>query len=205
MPRQASALASDFAGHLRYLDMTRRKMEHLFAQDLVVRRDIEQVYLGLFMDCMTSFERLIEDPFVGLMAGRLLLGNTPSRRLITFRSQRDVRPVIFGGRQYVDWIPYNQTINRARIFFHNGEPFTMLDTRERNFIEQCSIVRNAIAHKSDHSRKRFVESVLGNQRLMPRERYPAGYLRGVFRYAPIQTRYEHFAFSMAAITRKLCN
>ena len=205
MPRDAITLALQYTAHLRYLDITREKMERLFTNGVIVRRDIEQVYVGLYMDCMTSLETVFEDLFVGLLSGRYFVSSRSNIALITFRNRRAVRPMVYGGRRYVDWIPYDQTIDRAKIFFQNGEPFTNLNAAQRQFIEQCALVRNALAHKSMHAKRRFENGVLGNQQLTPRERTPAGYLRGTFRVAPTQTRYEHFTMSMAAIAQTLCS
>ena len=71
MPRSATTLSNRFAGHLRFLNMTRNKMERLLSTNDIVTRDINQVYAGLYLDAVASFERLIEELFIGLASGRL--------------------------------------------------------------------------------------------------------------------------------------
>ena len=37
----------------------------------IVRRDIEQIYKGLYLETVCSFERFLEDLFLGLLVGRI--------------------------------------------------------------------------------------------------------------------------------------
>ena len=207
MSRNALTLSENFAGHLRYLELTRRKMERLYSAGSVVRRDIEQIYSGLYMDSLTSFESLIEDLFVGLLSGRFsAVSQGAGAPLATFKNKQAVINVVYGGRNYVDWLPYNRTSERAKIFFRDGVPFTNLDKNDENHILQCLSVRNAIAHKSDHAKRLFERRVLANHSpLMAREKTPTGYLRSVFRQNPAQTRYEQLVVGLSAIATKLCS
>lgn len=203
MARQASALSSELIGHLRRLDSTRRKLENLFRAGKVTRLDIEQVYIGLYLDAIVSFERFVEQYFVSLLVtGRLIApsGTTPR---VTFASSMVARDVILGGKSYVDWFPYKLTEKRANAFFRSGIPFTGLSNSEKNIIEDLLTIRNAIAHKSDHSISKFERSVIGNLTLPRKERTPPGFLRSIFRTTPIQSRYENLILEMAAIATKL--
>lgn len=204
MPRPASNLAVAFIGHLKYLEKTRAKIEALAARGAVVRRDAEQVHVGLYLDAITSFEHLIEDLFIGLLVGRIRCASQVIAPRVSFQSDRVARDIVFGGRNYVDWFPYGNAEQKARAFFRKGLPFTGLDRTDKTQLEQLLIVRNAIAHKSDHSKRMFEDKVLSSLTLMPRERTPAGFLRSVFRIAPTQTRYEDLVATMAAVASKLC-
>ena len=206
MPKDAVALCSGFTGHLRYLDMTRKKMETLYLKRIVVKRDIEQVYLGLFMDTLTSFEQLIEELFVGLLSRRFVVQQAIIVPLMIFKNTKAIRPVIYGGRQYVDWLPYHRTETLAGVYFEGGGPFTNLDKNNKKSIEQCSIVRNAIAHKSKHAKNRFERVVLAQHaHLMTPEKKPAGYLRGEIQDNPVRTRYEYLAAELESVSWKLCS
>ena len=205
MPNDAKTLAAKYAGHLRYLDLTRNKMEYLLTEGIIVRRDVEQVYMGIYLDCMTSFESMLEDLFVGLLSGRFGLATGSAVPLVRFRNRQAIRPLLYGSRPYADWLPYNRTEELANRFFRNGGPFTQLDDNDKGIIRQCSYIRNAIAHRSPYSDNIFKSRVIGNQNLMAREKSPSGYLRSIYRHAPVQTRYEYFALSLAGIARKLCS
>ena len=159
----------------------------------------------MFLEVITSFERLIENLFVGLLSGTYTVNSQPVVPLITFRSRRAVGPILFRERDYLDWLPYNRTVERAEQFFQHGIPFSALTQQDEQLIQQCMYIRNAIAHNSTYSLERFERHVLGNQNLMSREKKPAGYLRSVFRISPRQNRYENFIQEMASIATKLCS
>ena len=205
MPRPASSLSTKFVGHLKHLEKTRSKMERLIDENLLVRRDVEQVYSGLFIEAMTSFEQLIEDLFLGLLTSRL---NCTVRNVVprvVFNSDLIARDVVYGGRNYVDWLPYKQhTEKRAHAFLRNGLPFTSLDNADYKQLEELSQIRNAIAHKSQHSKRVFQTHVIRGLALTSIEKTPAGYLRNIVRISPAQTTYEMLAIEMSLIAKKLC-
>ena len=205
MARPATSLSREFSGHLRYLEFTRTKMEKLLANGDIVTRDINQVYVGLYLEVTTSFESLIENLFIGLLSGRLLVESKSIVPLVSFKNMVTVRAIVYGGRNYADWLPYRHTEDRAGQFFWNGAPFSCLNAREKELIANGLYIRNAIAHKSKHASNIFESHVLGNQVLMSRERTPEGYLRSIFRTAPVQNRYENFMHEMASIATKLCS
>ncbi len=204
MTRQAVILADGFIGHLNYLEMTRSKMEGLLSGRIIVRRDIEQVYAGLYLEAITSLEDLVENLFIGLLVGRIVHGSPRVVSRVSFQSDLVARDVVLGGRQYVDWFPYHYTERRAKAFFRNGLPFTQLQARDKTQIERLLYVRNAIAHKSSHAKRMFEQVVIGSLPLTPREKTPTGFLRSTFRAAPTQTRYENLVAEMAQLAMRLC-
>ena len=138
-------------GHLRYIEQTRSKTERLHQEGYLVRRDLELVYAGLYLDAITFFENFIEDLFIRLLVGTVA---HPSRLVvpkITFKSPVTCRNIVYGGRSYVDWFPYRQTQERAEIFFQKGLPFTGLRDSDKENMNQMLCIRNAIAHKSRHA------------------------------------------------------
>ena len=86
MPRPASTLSDKYAARLRTFDRARRKLEHLHnPEGRLTRHDVSLFYEGIFLRTVTSFERLLEDLFVGLLAG----GITPGRNVhprVTFQA-----------------------------------------------------------------------------------------------------------------------
>lgn len=112
-------------------------------------------------------------------------------------------PVVFNG-PYYDWLPYDRTSKRARHFFKDGYPFTVLNQDDTNKIDGFLAIRNVIAHKSTFAKKRFEEKVIGSTSLPPRERKVGGYLVGNLRSSPPQTRYENLIIEMATIFEKIC-
>src|SRR5438309_2089669 len=67
---QADVLSNRLISHLSNIEKTRRKSEDLFSQGRLVYRDLELIYAGLFLDSVTSFERYIEELFIGILTTR---------------------------------------------------------------------------------------------------------------------------------------
>ena len=171
---------------------------------LIVRRDIEQIYKGLWLEACCSFEQFIEQLFIGLLVVRF---QHPSRQVfprINFQSDIIARDVICSGNRYIDWLPYERTEQIAPAYFGNGLPFKSLTPAEKNTIRDICQIRNAIAHKSEYSKAVFQRNIISGLSLTPRDRYPAPYLRTVFRILPSQTKYENYIIEMASIAIKLC-
>ena len=204
MVAPATRLANELVSHLNGLDQTRRKVESLFGTGALVRRDIQQVYAGLYLDAVTSFEDLIEKLFIGLLVGNVTSSHAGVVPRVTFKSPIIAREIVFGGRNYVDWLPFDQTEKRAKAFFRNGMPFTSLVKQDRGQIDKLIAVRNAIAHRSAHSQRQFEQRAIGSTPVTPKERIPAGYLRSRFRVSPDQTQYESLVGDMATVAQKLC-
>jgi hypothetical protein len=204
MPKSSISLFTEFKGHLNFLDYTRKKMEKLFSEGRIVRRDIDQVYCGLYIDSITSFERKIENLFFGLLVRRLSHPSSdviPRINLISDMIAQDI--VLSGEKRYLDWFPYRYTKKRAEAYFKQGKPFSSLSSSDINMIEELLMIRNYISHRSNHSEKIFLGKVIGTLPVPPREKKPAGYLRGIKRITPSQTRFEYYMIEMADILRKL--
>ena len=200
--RSARLLSDALGRHLAALERTRTRLKRLTAADHIARRDIEQVYAGLFIGAVTSFERFLEDLFLGLLV-RSLIPGAGVRPRADFHSYRVARDIILGNRSYVDWLPYQWTEDRANAFFTRGRPFSGLTTQQRNSLKHCVTLRNALAHRSDHARQQFERELLGGAPLPLNERTPAGFLRSVFRVNPTQTRFQNLTSELHTIATSL--
>lgn len=203
MAKSTIILSNDFRTRLHSLEFTRKKLDILFSSSSITRRDIEQVYQGLFLESVAAFESFIEELFLGLLTGQVNPHSTRTSPKVIFASRSTAMPIVFAGRFY-DWLPYNRTSERAEHFFKNGHPFSALLPNDISKTEEFRLIRNVIAHKSDHAKKLFEKSVIGLTALPPRERRVGGYLVGHFRSSPPQTRYENLIIDMAAIFEKIC-
>lgn len=204
MSRPATALSDAYTARLRTFERARAKLERLLLSGHVTRHDVSLFYEGIFLRTVTSFEALMEELFVGLLVG----GLGPARNVhprVTFQSHAVARDVLLGGRTYVDWLPYHHTDKRADAFFRGGCPFSNLDNADKQRLERMITIRNAVAHQSRSAREKFERQVIGTAPLLPVERTPAGFLRSVFRVAPVQTQYEEIAGTCAMLARKLCS
>lgn len=204
MATPATDLVASFISHLNTLEKTRKKMEFLLSQSHIVPRDIEQVYKGLFLDIATSFERLIEELFFGLLTKKLSHSSSSVTPHDIFKSNYWARIIVLGNQNYLDWLPYDKTEKRAETFFKKGVPFTKLDSTDKSTLHKFYYIRNAIAHKSKYSNKKFIKEVIGSEPFIQRDKTPARFLRNIFRINPSQTRYENIVTDIVVIARKLC-
>src|SRR6185369_5159538 len=192
-PRDASGLADEFINRLRSLERTRTKAESLYTAGYLGKRDILHIYEAIFLNLITQFEASLEELFFALLMGRVTSANPRMRTKITTRSEAVIRNILLAGDNYLAWLPYRQTEERAHNYFASGVPFSSLNDGEKSFLRESVFIRNAVAHKSKFSLRQFHGKVSGVTRLKPRERTPAGFLRSEFRAAPAQCRYENIA------------
>lgn len=189
---------------MQALGNTRSTMETLLQQGQIRQADIEQVYVGLYLDLFTEFEAMLENLFLGLLAGSLYSRSFSVQRQAKIQPVSMTRQVVFMGRQYLNWLPYkDQTIRRAKLYFRDGRPFTSLTGVQESNLDDCCTIRNAIAHKSESAKTRFEELTSGLP-LLPHERSPAGYLRSMPYSTSNQTQYEIAALELANIAKALC-
>jgi hypothetical protein len=167
------------------------------------------MYEGLFLSVFTAFEGFLEELFVGLLVadgGLTAAGGAVVPRL-TVRSHLVAREMVLSGRNYVEWLPFSRTMERAALFFRGGRPFERLNddymANQRGVLERAILVRNAIAHRSRYSISRFENDVIRGTPVTREERSPAGFLRGLLATMPPETRYETYVSGILSIARTL--
>jgi hypothetical protein len=202
--RGSISLVNDFGRYLRSLEITRKRMETLAAQGSITRRDVHKMYEVLFLSAFTRFESMIEDLFLGLLTSRIAHSSAQVTARAQFKSNKIARDIVLRGRKYVDWLPYDRTETLAKAFLRGGRPFTSLTGPDKAQIEKLLVIRNSIAHNSPHALRNFKQKVVSGLVVPPRERIPAGFLRGLFRAAPQQTRFEYYAAEMFSLANKIC-
>ncbi len=203
MSRQTIDFANEFINHLTALEMTRVKMEELLVRGELDLDDIEQVYSGLYLDIFTSFEGLLENLFFGLLLGKFTSVSPDIVSKVSAQSSPAAHDILFIGKDYLEWLPYQNTLKRAEVCFENGIPFSRLDDGDKSKLQYYYWIRNAIAHTSDFAQQKFEDKVIRSQIVTPRERKPTGYLRGIFR-SPSQRQYQTIAEEFKAISLKIC-
>lgn len=202
MSRKASSLSCSLISHFNHLEKTRIKVTRLFDEKLLVKRDLRQVYKGLFLDAYTSFETFIEELFIGLVSGKLKCTNVKLNQ-INVMSTKAAKRIVFGEHKYLEWLPYKKTVKRSSLYFVQGNPFSSLADTDKGFLTKMSIIRNALAHKSNYSISKFDENIILEQNLTPDERTPEGYICTAFRSNPSTTRYEIYTNRFSVIAKKL--
>lgn len=166
MSQKAKKLLDSFKEKVISKELVRSKMEDLLASRNIEEADILFIYDGLFLSLFTDFEKFLEDLFFGLIQGRIYIEGTriDSIRKVKVSPQEEIESVILAGKVYLEWLPYQKTIDRAKIFFINGDPFNRLDNNQRGVMGEYHKIRNAIAHKSLKAQSDF-DRVIQNRRL----------------------------------------
>lgn len=165
--------------------------------------DARRSYAGAFVEFYSKTENAIEDLMIGAIMGRITFSSSQIRPLVSISSEQVVRKVVFGSRNYADWIPYDQTRRRARTFLSRGQPFTSLSKTERNFLDSLGTIRNALAHEGGYALRRFREEFTDGLALPPIQRRPSGFLRG--QYSVGTTRFDYLSARALGVIRTLCN
>lgn len=206
MPKPSSTLADKLANRLRAVEYSRARIEALTARDLLPKRAALHMYEGLFLSSHVAFEAFLEELFFGLLVdgkGVVSARSEVGPRIIV-RSFNTARELLFPSRRpFVDWIPYDNTLELASKYFRGGRPFSELSDSQKQHLKRCHAIRNVVAHESIDSKRKFEKRVLGATPLSPQERTPAGYLRGLYRTTPDQTRYENYMAQLLLIARDL--
>ena len=206
MPRSSSTLADKLARRFRALELTRTRIESLVMQGLLARDAEARMYEALFLSAHVAVEGFLEELFLGLLVkGQgVESGRSDIVPRVEIRHYSVARELIAGaGRRYVDWLPYERTVDLARLFFRGARPFDDLADAQRMILSRSHTIRNAIAHGSRYSLNQFERRVIGSTPLPPGERNPAGYLRGYFRVSPTQTRFSNHLAQLLLIARDL--
>lgn len=187
----------ELSARLRTTEAARTKVELLVASGLMTRREAERVYEGLFMRAITTLEAFLEELFFLAVLGES--GHSRARAFprAHFRSRAVLSEFVLGGRDYVDWLPYRATEERASVYLRKDRPFSELSGAQKSKIRQWHLTRNAIAHPGRHAQDQFRSKVIGGMILLPHEKTPAGFLRSMLR--PNLRRFESILGEMQKI------
>jgi hypothetical protein len=165
--------------------------------------DKNQIYAGAMLSFYASFERGIEEVFLGLLTGKLGHSRSDVKSLVSFPDDGIARSIVFDGRNYVDWLPFDRHLkSRAPLYFEDGRPFLELDSNDRRFLIELGTIRNALAHQSRHSLELFDRTFVQGKSLPASQRSPAGYLRGS--HSLTETRLELIMSQALVVIRKFC-
>lgn len=108
-----------------------------------------------FLQLFVALEEFLEDTFTYYLCGtKSLSGNTPKKYVIPSDLQH-AHDIVCQGRPYMDWNKWEDIINKANLYFENGEPFNSVIGGLRAELDEMKKIRNRIAHCSKHSEKLF--------------------------------------------------
>ena len=204
MPKHSQTLHREFSDKVQALNLTRRGFEDALIAQHITETDIIQGYAGLYLDLFTEFEGLIEKLFIGILSGSVTSNNPNVRRKLSIKPVSEIEQVLIGEkRSFLDWLPYDRTIDRANIYFYGGLPFSSLNGVEKGKIKTYHKIRNAIAHKSKKADNDF-QNIIDGLTLLPIEKTPQGYLRNIPNPATGMTQLEIIGNELFLISHNLC-
>lgn len=199
----ATVVLNDVAARARELNRYLGRVEKLHVEGRLSDRDVRRAYAGAFLAFYAYLERSIERLFLGTLMGRYEHRSLSVRPLVSIKSEHVARLAVQGGRDYADWLPWDHTVRRAAAFLSAGRPFSELSKTHQNAFQRLGILRNAIAHESKSSQKRFRRELIAGASLPASQLTPAGYLRG--QHAPGQTRFAHHLADAVVAFSDLCS
>lgn len=212
MSNKKDELLKKFLRHIESLEKTRDNIELLFNTKRISKKDIEQFYRGLFLDMVSGFESIIENIFIYFLIEKQKPKIKKIKPKVCFKNNALAKRIIFNNKNWVDWLPYEKTIKLAEIYFLNGYPFSTVGFinlkkdkidigNAQKLLMEISIIRNAIAHQSSHSKKQFLKSI-ENYTLLPQDKTPTGFLRSNFRINPNQNRFQNFELEITSFVNR---
>lgn len=204
--RKASAIASSFQVKALRLNETRRRIEGSYAAGKLRLADVESTYAGLFLQLVVSYETAVEDFVLGLLVrpGGVTSGRADVRGRIKVRSYAHALQIASGpGGRYASWIGKTDLLAVSALLLTDALPFAN-SALDWNFVEQSRVIRNAIAHPSEHALATFRKRVVQQRPLPHRETLVPGYLRGRAS-AGGQTRWELLAAGLGLFVMTTIN
>ena len=125
-----------------------------------------------------AWETFLENVFVRYMCGATsATGFTPVLLLAPKPTIEAAMGELLGQNQYLNWTPLN-TVTWAKLYFAHGEPFNTAINAVTQTLDDISVVRNRLAHRSEFATSNFRSVVLRAFGYIPR--IPRGMNAGRF-------------------------
>jgi len=204
MSKPVVSPSTKYSKSLSRYDRLRKKSETLFNESRVNKSEIENIYAVLFVQSVALFESTLEEIFIGLVTGKLKSATAKINPKISIRHADSARKVLYGVAPYFNWLPYERNTEKiSKVYFEDtANPFTFKHT-DKKLLETIGLIRNAIAHNSQHSLSYFKTKVTADKRLPPREKkIPASFLRSP--HIGSQTRYEYYSIELRRMLNSIC-
>lgn len=202
--KATSILLSKVQKDFKSIEVTRKRMDKLYSEGKIYKKDINHVYGAMFIKVLTTFEGFLEELFIGLLCERYKLPTRKKCQKVIFKDKKITYSIILSGNSYADWLPYDKLMKKAKIYYHDGKPFSILTAREKGILKKMMAIRNAIAHNSPYSNEKFQKIVLSSITSLPSEyQKPAGFLRYIIRSSPSQSNFEVYLLETIAIVNRL--
>lgn len=122
-------------------------------------------FLGLaFLSVLSGWEEFVEVSFIRYLAGSKTKNRyAPKMRIGSCESIGHAYEILSGQlhfdptKKYTNWTSFQKVIDKAKLFFVNGEPYSLVTPQEITIINNANKVRNRVAHGSQKCKREFRE------------------------------------------------
>jgi hypothetical protein len=185
-----TSVRSDFAWILEssenlasaVLECAEEGWDNIQGWELLFPAQARRVIALSFMTAVGAWEEFVQGCFVRYMAGAVSpSGYAPHLRIgacetlahagqvLTRRSNFDFE------RSFLSWAVWSDVIDRAKIYFRSGRPFSDVDAASKQRLQDASVIRNRVAHSSEKCRADFVAVAKHHLGLKPQHKLKQGY------------------------------
>jgi hypothetical protein len=131
----------------------------------------KKIFSLAFLDVLVGWEDFIAACFIRYLAGaKAPSGYCPTLRTGECESIKHAYEVLSGiegfdpSKKFLRWSSWNEILQKAKIYFEYGEPFSSVTDQERQRLNDAFIIRNRVVHSSEkcrHDFKRIARQHLG--------------------------------------------
>jgi hypothetical protein len=138
-----------------------------------------------FMNIISAWEEFVQAVFIRYMIGGTSeSGYAPVLRIGGCRNLSHALELISGkdsfdpSIDYLDWSNWPKVIRRARIFFQDAKPFSLISDNQSQLLKDAVVIRNRVAHSSNKCKKTFADLARRYLGLKETQSLPRGFSVG---------------------------
>jgi len=146
-----------------------------------------------FLRIFLAWEEFLEETFIRYMRGAKTGSGYGPRCFVNPTTLEHASQILTSPRQYVDWTTPSEAIKRAKLYFHQGEPYASALLGATEDLQDMNTIRNRIAHSSAHAKQQFRSLVLRKFGYNPAGMGPGRLLLHTIPPHGQQTFFEHHA------------
>jgi hypothetical protein len=164
------------------LECAEEGYDNIQGWELLFPAQARRVIALSFMTAVGAWEEFVQACFIRYMAGaQAPSGYAPHSRIgrcetlahagqvLTRKSKFDFE------RSFLSWVAWSEVVDRAKIYFGSGRPFSDVDIPSQQRLQDAFTIRNRVAHSSDKCRADFVAVAKRHLRLTPQQKLKQGY------------------------------
>jgi len=121
----------------------------------ILKRRLYSINELSFLKLFISWEVFLEQTFVRFMCGARNSNGLPLQTFVNPISIEHAHRMIRNRQRYVDWTVGNVVIERAKLFFQDGDPFYTAIGSSLSDLSEMKTIRNSIAHNSRETERAF--------------------------------------------------